>query len=149
VASLPYLLPLLDGVRYGRFFFMQFPGPSKIILTPLVPLLNLYNAVPFGSLAVFFGIYLGIIQNQNFSRYVRYNAMQAVVLDILLVIPGLLESILGKAPMSGFALQIYINAYNTIWLFVLGSFLFAVGKVAIGQTPRLPLVADAADAQIR
>lgn len=75
--------------------------------------------------------------------------MQAVVLDILLVIPGLLESLLGRAPMSGFALQIYINAYNTIWLFVLGSFLFAVGTIALGQTPRLPLVADAADAQIR
>lgn len=36
-------------------------------------------------LAVFFGVYLGVIQNYRFSRYVRYNAMQAVLLDVLLV----------------------------------------------------------------
>lgn len=27
----------------------------------------------------------GIINNQNFSRYVRFNAMQAVLLDIILM----------------------------------------------------------------
>lgn len=34
---------------------------------------------------VFLGIYNGIVNNQNFSRFVRYNAMQAVLLDILLM----------------------------------------------------------------
>ncbi len=34
---------------------------------------------------VFLGIYTGIVNNQNLSRFVRYNAMQAVLLDVLLM----------------------------------------------------------------
>jgi hypothetical protein len=30
-------------------------------------------------------VYTGIINNFNFSRFVRYNAMQAVLLDVLLM----------------------------------------------------------------
>lgn len=30
------------------------------------------------------GIYLGIVNNQYFSRFVRFNALQAVLLDICL-----------------------------------------------------------------
>lgn len=37
------------------------------------------------SLIVFFAIYGGIVQNQNFSRFVRYNALQAILLDIILM----------------------------------------------------------------
>jgi hypothetical protein len=31
------------------------------------------------------GVYSGIVANPNLSRYVRYNASQAVLLDILLM----------------------------------------------------------------
>jgi hypothetical protein len=34
---------------------------------------------------VFLGVYSGIINNPNFSKFVRYNAMQAVLLDVLLM----------------------------------------------------------------
>lgn len=34
---------------------------------------------------IFIGVYSGIVGNQNFSRFIRYNAMQAVLLDILIV----------------------------------------------------------------
>jgi len=36
-------------------------------------------------LIVFFAVYIGIIQNFRFSRYVRYNAAQAIVLDVILM----------------------------------------------------------------
>ncbi len=32
--------------------------------------------MPFGSLIAFFGIYIGIVNNTKFSRFVRFNAMQ-------------------------------------------------------------------------
>ena len=37
VALLPYLVPLLDGLRYSRFFFSQFPQ-AIVLLTPLQPI---------------------------------------------------------------------------------------------------------------
>lgn len=53
VAGLAYLLPLLDGIRYGRFLFQQFPV-TEVVLQPILPLVQLYNSVPFASLVAFF-----------------------------------------------------------------------------------------------
>lgn len=147
VASVPYLIPLIDGLRYGKFFFAQFPAFARL-LAPLNPLVSLYFGVPFASFACFFAVYLGIINNQKFSRYCRFNAMQAVLLDIVLILPGLLENVF-RPPSSGPGLQAYISVYNSIWLFVFACVAYGVGSCLIGQTPRLPFVADAADQQVR
>ncbi|KAK9823459.1 hypothetical protein WJX72_002907 [[Myrmecia] bisecta] len=147
IAALPYLIPLFDGLRYGKFFFMNYPAFAQI-LAPLGPAIRLYFSFPFASLIVFFAVYAGIVNNTNFDRYVRYNAMQAVLLSIILIVPGLLESVL-KPSLSGPGLPIYINAYNTIWLFVFTCVAYGIGSCLVGTTARLPLIADAADQQIR
>jgi hypothetical protein len=46
VAALPYLLPLFDGLRYGKFLFVQFPVFAAV-LAPFEPLINIYFSVPF------------------------------------------------------------------------------------------------------
>jgi hypothetical protein len=51
--------------------------------------------------------------------------------------------------MGGPGLQVYISGYNTIFLFLFACVAYGVGSCLVGQTPRLPLVADAADAQVR
>jgi hypothetical protein len=85
VSALPYLLPLFDSLRYGKFLFLQFPLFASV-LTPFEPLMRVYFSVPFAGTIAFFAVYLGIINSpQNFSRYVRFNAMQAVLLDIILM----------------------------------------------------------------
>ncbi|GAB4819498.1 hypothetical protein N2152v2_006544 [Parachlorella kessleri] len=147
VGALPYLIPLFDGLRYGRFFLVQFPAVADV-LAPLNPLIRLYYGFPFAGLIVFFAVYLGIIQNFRFSRYVRYNAMQAILLDVILILPGLLESVF-RPPMGGPGLQIYITGYNTIFLYVLFCVAYGVGSCLVGQSARLPIVAEAADAQVR
>ena len=98
IAALPYILPLLDGLRYGRFFFKEFPMVLKLIL-PLRPLIEWYSSFPFASLLVFFGLYYGLVNNQNFSYYVRFNCMQCILLDILLMCAPLPRRPLG-APRS-------------------------------------------------
>ena len=37
------------------------------------PPAQLYTSVPFGSLIAFFALYLGVVNNQAYSRYVRFN----------------------------------------------------------------------------
>ena len=91
-STVPYLLPLFDGLRYGRFFFQQFPI-SLLIVEPLAPLIKVYFSLPFASLIAFFALYYGVVQNSNFSRYVRYNTMQSILLDIGLILPSILEQV--------------------------------------------------------
>ena len=45
----------------------------------------LYHLFPFSGFLVFLAVYSGIGQNQRLGRFARYNAMQAVLLDILLM----------------------------------------------------------------
>ena len=147
IASVPYLLPLLDGLRYGRFFFQEFPQVLPLI-APLQPLIKAYYTLPFASLVVFFALYYGVVNNYNFSRFVRYNAMQTILLDILLIIPSLIENFLLRGvPKTGGYLQLTISFYNFVWLYVFICFLYGVGSCLAGEQARLPGVADAADRQ--
>ena len=58
-----------------------------LVSTGLVDLIQpgLKFLPPLHRFIAFLGVYAGIINNQNFSRFVRYNAMQAVLLDVLLM----------------------------------------------------------------
>lgn len=149
LAAAPYLFPLLDGLRYGRFLFRQYPI-TQAMVSPLASLAQIYYTVPFASLILFFAIYLGLVQQTDrWSKFVRFNAMQAILLDILLILPGVIESVF-KAPAYGAGLQVYISLYNTVWLFCLATFAAGVfGALVLGKTVRLPLVAEAADQQVR
>eukprot|EP00892_Ulva_mutabilis_P010723 jgi/Ulvmu1/8022/UM004_0259.1 len=147
LSSLPYLIPMCDGLKYGKFLMVQYPIFATV-LAPLSPFARLYFSVPFFPLIVFFAVYLGIVNNQSLDRSVRYNAMQAILLDIILIIPSLLESTLRPSFGSGPFLQAYITGYNTLFLFVLSAVVYGVGSCAAGQIPRIPLVSEAAE-QVR
>jgi hypothetical protein len=148
VASVPYLIPLLDALPFGKFIFLQYPFIARA-LSPLGPLNQIYNGIPFAPLIIFFAVYSGIVNNQNLSRFVRYNAAQAVVLDILLILPQVILNTLFKQPEDGIPLQMYMSTYNTVFLFVAVCSAYGIASCAVGQSPRLPLVADAADSQVR
>lgn len=147
LAAMPYLLPFLDSFGYGRFLFYQFPQITRVI-APISPLVQLYASVPFAPLICFFAVYLGIVQNQRWSRFVRFNGMQAMLLDILLILPRLVEQVF-STPTGGWALQAYITAQNTIWIFIAVCVLYGIVSSLLGQAARIPLVADAAEQQVR
>eukprot|EP00877_Chromochloris_zofingiensis_P004796 jgi/Chrzof1/14317/UNPLg00589.t1 len=142
------MLPLLDAFPYGRYIFLHYPYIARA-MAPLAPVQALYMAIPFLPFIVFLAVYSGIVNNQSLSRFIRYNAMQAVLLDILLIIPQVLLDDVVKQPAGGLALQAYISTNNTIFLFVAVCVAYGTGSCLVGQTPRLPLVADAADSQVR
>ncbi|XP_024391888.1 protein TIC 20-v, chloroplastic [Physcomitrium patens] len=145
VAALGYFLPLFDGIQYGRYFFLQFPVAERLI-APLFPLLSAYKGFPFSNFIAFFGLYLAVVRNPSFSRYVRFNTMQAVVLDVLLIFPTLVERTF--TPRGGIGFELLVIFYNTTFLFLVACFLFGVVSCILGKIPRLPLVAEAADQQV-
>jgi hypothetical protein len=58
IGSVVYLLPFFNSFVYGRFLLYMYPAVRSAI-SPLLPVVALYNSVPFASLFAFFGIYLG------------------------------------------------------------------------------------------
>lgn len=72
--------------------------------------------------------------------------MQAIVLDVLLIFPDLLERTFN--PRDGIALDFMMSLDSTVFLFLLVCLVYGSSSCLLGQIPRLPLVADAADRQV-
>jgi hypothetical protein len=90
VSTLPYLLPLLDGLSFGRYFVEGHEANPAV--TVLAIFATLYRSIPFGGLIAFFGL-RSLPNNLKINRLVRFNAEQAINLDIALFVPGLIASL--------------------------------------------------------
>ncbi|MBE9095678.1 Tic20 family protein [Tychonema sp. LEGE 07203] len=143
-ASLPYLLPLMDGLGFGRFLFTQFPA-LQLLLIPLAPLMQIYR-LPFASLIIFFALYLGVVRNENISHFIRFNAMQAILLDIVLMLCGLVLPIFFKGLQVAFIAE---TLYNMVFLGALAAFVYAVVQSALGRYAEIPPLSDAVYMQVR
>lgn len=142
-ASLPYLLPLVDGVIFGRYLFSQFPALS-LVFVPLIPLVQI-NSTPFVSLIIFFALFLLVIRNENISHFIRFNAMQAILLDIVIFLVSLLLRILAPVPGVEFALE---TLSNTLFLGIVAAFVYSVAQSLLGRYAEIPAISDAVRMQV-
>ncbi|KAH7688979.1 hypothetical protein IHE45_03G064600, partial [Dioscorea alata] len=102
---------------------------------------------PFTGFLLFLTLYFAVVRNPSaFSRYVRFNTMQAIVLDVLLIFPDLLERTFN--PRGGVALDFVMSLDSTVFFFLLVSLVYGSTSCLLGQLPRLPIVADAAERQV-
>ncbi|PNH07821.1 Protein TIC 20-II, chloroplastic [Tetrabaena socialis] len=147
LAALPYMLPFFDVVAYGRYLFYMYPA-VKAAIQPLLPAISAYHSLPFGSFIAFFALYLGVVNNPSVHRFVRFNAVQAILLDILLVLPRLLETVL-TPPTVGWGAQLYIHSQSFIWVFTTMWVLYGMVNCFLGQRPLIPFISDAAEQQLR
>ncbi|GAB5361203.1 hypothetical protein AAMO2058_000693300 [Amorphochlora amoebiformis] len=147
VSAAAYLVPLLDGLRYSKFLLRDFPQLAAVFV-PLTPLIKLYLSVPYAGLILFFVLYFGIAQNRRFSRFARFNGMQAILLDVVLNVPALAERFLlpAEALNSSVGLWLFIQAYNTVFLYLFVSALYGSISSIMGKAGRIPLIANAAEA---
>lgn len=145
-ACLPYLLPLIDGLEFGGYLFRQFPILAQILIFPLQPLLWVYSSIPFAGLVIFFALYLGVVRNENISHFIRFNAMQAILLDIVLILAGLILRLLMPSLPVGFIIE---TLSNMIFLGILAAFGYAVVQSALGRYAEIPTISDAVHMQVR
>jgi uncharacterized membrane protein len=143
-ASLPYLLPLIDGLAFGeKYLFKQFPV-LELFFVPLDPLRDIYN-FQFASLIIFFALYLGVVRNENISHFIRFNAMQAILLDIVLMLCGLVLRIFDGLQVAFIAETLY----NMVFLGAFAAFVYAVVQSLLGRYAEIPPLSDAVYMQVR
>jgi len=108
-----------------------------------LPVVNAFQSVPFAGLVLFIGLST-FTRNTGLSRFVRFNIQQAILLDILIVIPGILS---GATKM----LPDYINAMGSNFVFytMVLTILYSIFSNAQGKTPdQVPILSEAASMQI-
>lgn len=152
--SLPYLLPLMEvsllalsyAVRFGIGLFAQFPI-FRLILVPLSPLIRIYTGFPFAGLIVFILLLSLVVRNSNISHFIRFNTMQAILLDILLIVGQMILSlILQPALGPGIVLDTLLNV---VVLGVLAALSYCVAQTVLGRYAEIPTLSEAVYMQVR
>ena len=144
-ASSLYLLPLLDGIVFGVFLFKQFP-PLQLLFLPVLPLLQVYNSFPFAGLIIFFVLLFGVVRNENISHFIRFNTMQAILLDIVLILCRLVLQLFESAIQIPLVIETF---YNTVFLGIIVAVVYAVVQSARGLYAEIPAISDAVNIQVR
>ncbi len=152
--SLPYAFPIAASVIYGLFLFSQFPV-LQLIYSPFIFLfvfLNYQILPPLLSLnfLVFLGLYFFVIRNERIKHFVRFNVMQALIIDISLSLINILNSILGPVwagiPQISFVGQILAN---TIFIGITAICGYCVFQTIKGAYAEIPIISEAAYYQTR
>lgn len=145
LACLPYLLPLIEVFAFGQFLMNDFPLVGLIFL-PLLPLLKIYYGVRYAGLIIFFALWLLVVRNENIAHFIRFNTMQAIILDIVIFLCGILTDLVRLVPGSGFAVQ---TLETTIFLGIVAAVIYSVAESLMGKYAEIPAISDAVHMQVR
>ncbi len=144
LAAAAYLLPWSDAIPFGRALFGLFPALQWLTL-PALPIAVVEQAVPFGGLVLFLVLYLAVVRNARVPYGIRFNVLQAILIDIVLVLVGLVFQVLLNPLGGGFALR---TLSNTVFLGALVVVAFGVVQNLRGKDADLPTISEAVRMQL-
>ncbi|MBW4643928.1 MAG: hypothetical protein KME23_13210 [Goleter apudmare HA4340-LM2] len=144
-ACLPYLLPLIDGLVFGVSLLTQFPA-LQVLLLPLQPVIQIYGSLgSFGQLIVFFALFILVVRNEKVSHFIRFNTMQAILLDIIVFLCSIVLRIVAL-PGLDFAVQ---TLASTVFLGIVAAVVYSVAQSLAGRYAEIPAISDAVYMQVR
>jgi hypothetical protein len=137
-------LPWSDALSFGRELYNLFPWISYLAL-PATPVLLLERSIPFGGFLLFLVLFLVVVRNPNVPYYLRFNVLQAILLDILLVVLALAFNVL-LSPLGNSLMIRTLN--NTVFIGALVLVLYASIQCIRGKEADLPSLSEAVRMQL-
>ena len=131
-----YTLPLKASLPFGYYLFYKFSF-LKVLFLLTLPVAIIESSLPFGRLLFFIILFAGVVRNPNVHYFVRYNACQALLLDIALII---ISYILRILPLVEFG--------SIVFIFTLSIFIFSIFQCLKGVEPEIPLISKSVRMQI-
>ena len=152
-AALPYLLPITAVIAFGAFLFLQFPVLQDIFF-PVFKLNQILSISILDFISIrfvaWFCVFIFVVRNFKVNHFVRFNAMQALLLDIIVAlmsaITQLLSLILGNLAFFPFMLQIIASV---TFLGITAAFLYSIFQCVLGKYAEMPIVSEVAYSQVR
>ncbi len=143
LAVLAYVLPWSAALPFGESLDNLFPALQWLVL-PAVPVLMLERGVPFGGFLLFLVLFLAVVRNPQVPYFLRFNVLQAILLDIVLVVLSLAFQLL-RIGCLGFAGR---TLANTVFLGMLVLLLFALVQCLRGKEADIPTLSEAVRMQL-
>jgi uncharacterized membrane protein len=144
-ACLPYILPIIESLRFSRYLIAMFPA-LQLLFVPLLPFIAIYASVPFAGLIIFFVLFLAVVRNPKIAHFIRFNTMQALLVDIVLTLFSLLFfNILLPALGDNLITQ---TLANTAFIAVLATSGYCIFQSIRGLYAEIPAISEATYSQV-
>lgn len=145
-AALVYLLPLYSAFALGDSIFQQIPFLGAALVIVLTPLAFLYSSLgSFGSLIIFFVLFFAVVRNPRISHFIRFNTMQAILIDILVSLLGLVLGFVARGLGANFVLE---TLFNVVFLGAFAACVYSIIQSVIGKYADIPTISEAAYSQV-
>ncbi|TRV01305.1 MAG: hypothetical protein EWV89_07465 [Microcystis wesenbergii Mw_QC_B_20070930_S4] len=145
-AALVYLLPLYSAFAFGIFIFQQIPFLGAALAIALYPLAFLYSSLgSFGSLIIFFVLFFAVVRNPRISHFIRFNTMQAILIDILVYLLGLVLDFVARGLGANLVVE---TLFNVVFLGAFAACVYSIIQSVIGKYADIPTISEAAYSQV-
>ena len=139
-----YIIPWADCLSFGNHLFVKYPF-TQIIQIPAIPIIIIERLLPFGNLLLFLAIFLGLVRNNKVSYFLRFNALQSLLLNIGIIILNFIFEIL----LNPFENSLIVRTFSSTLLISLISIItYCLWSCTQGNEPNLPVISEATRMQL-
>lgn len=143
-ACIPYVLPLLDGDAFGAYIYDRIPPLKFLHELLLAPLVSIFDNIPFLAIILFIILSIGTRNTDGMTRMVRFNAQQAVLIDVVLIVPTWMASVMER---TGGVPRVWDEAgCNFVYYALMSAILYSIFSNLNGKKPDgIPYLSGAAE----
>ena len=139
-----YMIPWADCLTFGNHLYIKYPF-TQIIQIPAIPIILIERSIPFGNLLLFLAIFIGLVRNSKVSYFLRFNALQSLLINIGIIIVSFIFEII----FSPFLNSLIIRTFSSTLLFSLFAVIvYCVWSCTQGNEPDLPIISEATKMQL-
>jgi len=139
-----YMIPWADCLSFGNHLFLKYPF-MQVIQIPAIPIIIIERSLPFGNLLLFLAIFIGLVRNNKVSYFLRFNALQSLLINIGIIIINFIFDIF----FNPFSSTLIIRTFSTTLLISLFSLIaYCVWSCTQGNEPNLPVISEATKLQL-
>ena len=139
-----YMIPWSDSLMFGNHLYLKYPF-IQIIQAPAIPIIVIERSIPFGNLLLFLAIFLGLVRNNKVSYFLRFNALQSLLINIGIIIISFIFEII----FSPFSSSLIIRTISsTLLISIFSIIVYCVWSCTQGKEPNLPGISQATKLQL-
>ncbi|MEL6501767.1 MAG: Tic20 family protein [Cyanobacteria bacterium J06607_15] len=142
-----YLFAIYDALALGGGLVQQIPALEPIfrllvlLITPVAWLYQVFNQIipfGFGSLVVFFVLFIAVVRNEKIPYFIRFNTLQSILFGIAISLIAIVFGFVGGLGLIG----------GLVFVIATGASLFCIAECAMGRYPEIPSISAAVYSQL-
>ena len=139
-----YMIPWSDCLIFGNHLYLKYSF-TQIIQIPAIPIIMIEKSIPFGNLLLFLSIFIGLVRNTKVSYFLRFNALQSLLINICIIIISFIFQIV----LSPFGNTLIVRTFSSTLLISMFSIIsYCVWSCTQGHKPNLPAISEATKMQL-